>query len=176
MILSDMKEKVCDLANYGEYAADPTFSATKEYMLPDNSKVALGLTAMQHVPEIMFTPMIAGKDTLGIHHLAKKAIDACDMDTRGELLKNIVAGGGNTMFANFKPRMTAEMKGIFGSDAEINVESLTGNSMNDAWLGAKILASVPKFSNPEGEAKMWISKAEYDEIGPSCMSRMSQSG
>jgi len=182
MILSDMKEKVCDLADYGQYAADPMNSATKEYVLPDSTTVHLGLTAMQHVPEIMFNPMIAGKDTLGIHHLAKKAIDACDMDTRGELLKNIVAGGGNTMFANFLPRMTAEMKGIFGSDAEINIESLTGNGMNDAWLGAKILASVSQFSNPKDtngvptEPKMWISKAEYDEIGPSCMSRMSQSG
>jgi actin beta/gamma 1 len=46
--------------------------------------------------EGLFQPRVLGKDNPGIHELVQKAVQACAMDTRKELYRNIFLSGGTT--------------------------------------------------------------------------------
>ncbi len=72
--------------------------------------------------------------------------------------------GGNTMFPGIAERMTKELVALAPSTMKIQILAPPERKYS-AWIGGSILASLSTFQ------QMWISKAEYDETGPSIVHR-----
>merc|ERR1712028_175889 len=96
----------------------------------------------------------------GIHDTTFQSIMKCDVDIRKDLYSNIVLSGGTTMFAGIGERMTKELTALAPSTMKIKVVAPSERKYS-VWIGGSILSSLSTFQ------QMWISKAEYDESGPS---------
>ena len=70
----------------------------------------------------------------------------------------------NTMFQTIAERMTKELTALAPSTMKIKVVAPPERKYS-VWIGGSILASLSTFQ------QMWISKAEYDESGPSIVHR-----
>jgi len=162
-IVREMKESMCYVCD-GDWKAEvqsaqerPT-DYTKIFDLPDGQKVNL-LTERFRVPEVMFDPMIAGRELPGLHKSVYQCIQACEIDLRRDLFSNIVLSGGNTMFPGIAERLESELKAL--APQKINVKVVANpHRRYIVWMGASILSQLSSFSS------MLISKAEYDELGP----------
>ncbi|KAJ3677911.1 hypothetical protein LUZ60_001714 [Juncus effusus] len=87
----------------------------------------------------------------------------CNEDIRKELFGNIVLCGGSTMPQGLPERLSKEITTLAPSNMKVNVVTPAERHERkySVWIGGSILASLSSFQ------KMWISKAEYDEYGPS---------
>merc|ERR1711935_991629 len=120
----------------------------------------------------------AGKEMMGLHELAKKTVDDCDLDVRKDLLCNIVMSGGTTMFPNMPERLQAEIEGLVAEGAKVKVIA-PPERMITVWLGGSILASLSTFG------RMWINSTSqpdanppivgYDDVGPRIVHQMCNS-
>ena len=115
-------------------------------------------------PEVLFQPSLIGKEASGIHDCTFQTIMKCDIDIRKDLYANIVMSGGTTMFPGIAERMTKELTALAPSTMKIKVVAPPERKYS-VWIGGSILASLSTFQ------QMWISKAEYDESGPSIVHR-----
>ena len=68
------------------------------------------------------------------------------------------------MFPNIQLRLNKEVVALAPSSMKIKVIAPPERKFS-AWIGASILSSIKEFSN------IWITKAEYDEIGPGVVHR-----
>jgi len=92
------------------------------------------------------------------------AINTCDTDIRKDLYQNIVLAGGNSMFPGINERMKKELKALAPASMEPTVFAPPERKYT-VWIGGSILASLSTFSH------MYISRAEYNESGPSIVQR-----
>mmetsp|Transcript_115239 Transcript_115239/g.358868 ORF Transcript_115239/g.358868 Transcript_115239/m.358868 type:complete len:378 (+) Transcript_115239:62-1195(+) len=162
-IVRDMKETSCyfvedDFNESMKAARERPTDFEKIYTLPDGNKVNL-VAERFRVPEVMFDPMIAGRELPGIHQATYKCINACDIDLRKDLYKNIVLSGGNTMFPGIDTRLTKELKALAPQKIDVKVVA-SPQRRYIVWMGASIVAQLSSFQ------KMLIWKSEYDESGP----------
>ncbi|CEG43997.1 actin-1 [Plasmopara halstedii] len=81
-----------------------------------------------------------------------------------DLYCNIVLSGGTTMYPGIGERMTKELTALAPSTMKIKVVAPPERKYS-VWIGGSILSSLSTFQ------QMWISKAEYDESGPSIVHR-----
>lgn len=88
----------------------------------------------------------------------------CDLDIRKDLYGNIVMSGGNTMFPGIAERIMKELDDLTPSTMKIKVVAPPERKYS-VWVGGSILTSLSTFD------RMWIGKAEYDEVGPSIVHR-----
>ena len=88
----------------------------------------------------------------------------CDLDIRRDLYSNIVMSGGSTMFAGISERLAKELQGLAPAAMKVKVVAPPERKYS-VWIGGSILSSLSTFQ------QMWISKAEYDESGPSIVHR-----
>lgn len=88
----------------------------------------------------------------------------CDVDVRKDLYNNIVLSGGTTMFAGIAERLSKEVSALAPSSMKIKVVAPPERRYS-VWIGGSILSSLSTFQT------MWITKAEYDESGPSIVHR-----
>ncbi|KAH0463540.1 hypothetical protein IEQ34_008122 [Dendrobium chrysotoxum] len=79
---------------------------------------------------------------------------------QADLYGNIVLSGGLTTFSGIANRMSKKITALAQSSVKIKVAALPKRKYS-VWIGGSILASLSTFQ------QMWISKAEYDESGPS---------
>ncbi|CAN0012743.1 unnamed protein product [Scytosiphon promiscuus] len=100
--------------------------------------------------QVLFQPSFIGMESSGIHDCTFKTIMKCDVDIRKDLYGNI--------------RMTKELTALAPSTMKIKVVAPPERKYS-VWIGGSILASLSTFQ------QMWISKAEYDESGPSIVHR-----
>lgn len=114
--------------------------------------------------QVLFQPSFIGMESSGIHDCTFKTIMKCDVDIRKDLYGNIVLSGGTTMFPGIGERMTKELTALAPSTMKIKVVAPPERKYS-VWIGGSILASLSTFQ------QMWISKAEYDESGPSIVHR-----
>lgn len=158
-IVRDMKEKTCyvPLENLQEESRKNASEYEMTYELPDGNKVYLKEERFR-VPEIMFDPMICGRELPGLHESVFKCVQACDVDLRRDLYKNIVLSGGNTLFPNIEVRLQNEVKALAPQKIDVRV-SASPQRRYLVWMGASVLSQLSSFEN------MLITKAEYDEIG-----------
>nr|AFK44654.1 unknown [Lotus japonicus] len=84
----------------------------------------------------------------------------CDSEIRKDFYGNIVLSGGSTMFPGIADRLTKEIISIAPSSIRIKVVAPPERKYS-VWIGGSILASLSTFQ------QMWVTKAEYDESGPS---------
>lgn len=162
-IVRDMKETCCyfvedDYAAAMKAAQERPTDFEKIYVLPDGNKVNL-TTERFRVPEVMFDPMIAGRELPGMHQATFKCITSCDIDLRRDLFRNIVLSGGNTMFPGIDVRLTKELKALAPQKIDVKVVA-NPQRRYIVWMGASIVTQLSSFQ------KMLIWKSEYDELGP----------
>ena len=115
-------------------------------------------------PEALFQPLFLGMESTGIHEAIYNSIMKCDMEIRKDLYSTVILSGGNTIFQGFTNRMKKKMTSLAPPMTRVNIITLP-NPKHSVWIGGSILASMSTFQ------KMWISKQEYGEHGPSIVYR-----
>lgn len=130
----------------------------KEYEMPDGKKVKLG-SVLIRTPECLFQPKFLGIDTAGIHKQIYECIQKADVDLRKELYENITLSGGTTMFEGFTERLSKEMSALVPPSMKIRILAPVERKFS-IWIGGSVLSTLATFQTS------WITKAEYDEIGP----------
>jgi len=172
-----IKEELCYVSLNFEEEVDNFAGKEKQFELPDMSIVTVHNQIIR-CPELMFKPSLDGKEMMGLHELAKKTIDDCDLDVRKDLLQNIVMSGGTTMFPNMPERLQAEVEKLVAEGAKVKVIA-PPERMISVWIGGSILASLSTFS------RMWINSISqpdanppivgYDDVGPRIVHQMCNS-
>jgi len=162
-IVRDIKEKLCyvaaDFDKELKLAGEGGGDLEKPYLLPDGGMLTLGNERFR-CPEVLFQPSFIGKEAKGLHESIFDAISRCDIDLRRDLYSNIVLSGGTTMFPGIGERLTRDLAAMAPSTVKIRVIAPPERKYS-VWIGGSIMASLSTFQH------MWISKAEFDEAGPS---------
>jgi len=165
-IARDIKEKHSYVAlDFDTELKVSSESSTKDvtYTLPDGQVITIGNQTFR-CPEALFQPIKLGKEYPGIHELTFQSIMKCDVDVRKELYNNIVMSGGTTMFNGIAERLNKEITALAPSTIKIKVVAPAERRFS-VWIGGSILSSLSSFQT------LWVTKAEFDETGPTIVHR-----
>lgn len=169
-VVKQIKEESCYVAfnpAREEQVEAEHHSEVKEYTLPDGRVLKVGAERFR-AAEILFNPSLIGTEYGGVHEVLANSIFKADLDLRKTLFSQIVLAGGSTMFPGYGDRLLNEVRRLAQArnctDVKIRI-SAPPNRKLMTWTGGSILASLAAFKT------MWVSKAEYDEVGASSIHR-----
>lgn len=150
-----IKETLCYVAKNYEDLHAPAKSTN--YELPDGQVISIDEERAQ-CAELLFNSS-CGIEITGIQGMINKCIrEKNDMSMYGTLYGNIVLSGGCTLLPGFATRLESEI----GNSCTVRAPPMRKYSV---WIGGSILASLSTFKD------MWITKKEYDEVGPAIVHR-----
>jgi actin-related protein len=138
----------------------------EDIQLPDGTLLFKGRSVFARAYEGLFTPDKIRLNVPGLHELAYISLLKNEFEGRRELACNIIMTGGNSCFQGFNERYQKELSGMVSNILKVKIYS-QADRMNCAFAGCGILASLNDFSG------FLISKAEYQETGPSIIYRKS---
>lgn len=174
-VAADVKETLARVSD-GEFDAGANAQMpTQSAELPDGTTVELGADRL-NVPEALFSPSImadygladlAGEASLP--EAVRRCVAATDSDARKDMAAAIVLTGGGALLTGLRDRLEREVAGAMSTTAVPRVKVVSpANPVErrfSVWIGGSILASLGSFQ------QMWVSKAEYDEVGKGVIHR-----
>ena len=136
------------------------------FQLPDHRKAIVLDDARFKAPEGLFIPGLWGKDVTGLHDLVWKSIQACPIDHRKLLLRNIYLSGGTSLLPGLQERLKAEISTLAPAGNTVEVHA-SENRQHAAFLGAAILAGLSSFHQSV------ITQEEWNSQGPDALNKWS---
>ena len=116
-----------------------------------------------------------------VHEILHAAINSTefDVDIRRSLYGNIICAGGSSMFKGLPERLAKEMEALataptIEGEGAFRVRVIAPPERKySAWIGGSILSSLESFGTDYNESFQsgWVTKAEYDDVGPSIVHR-----
>jgi actin len=158
-IVREMKEMVAYMATDEQEVEDFESDAQHSYELPDGNIIDVGDVCFR-APEAMFQPSLIGKEAIGIHELVFHSIMKCEIDTRKDLCRQIILAGGNTVYEGIQVRLCNELAKLAPPNYHFTVIAPLERKYA-VWIGGSILIS--SLGNCDS---MWVTKDEYEEVGP----------
>eukprot|EP01116_Phalansterium_solitarium_P022809 TRINITY_DN7671_c0_g1_i2.p2 TRINITY_DN7671_c0_g1~~TRINITY_DN7671_c0_g1_i2.p2 ORF type:complete len:374 (-),score=72.36 TRINITY_DN7671_c0_g1_i2:214-1335(-) len=143
-----------------DYPTELASEAQETYELPDGSALNVGSERIE-APEILFQPALAAVNGVGLSDMVINAIGKCNAALQPDLFSNIVLSGGSALLPGLPERLRRDLQQRVPQQA-VAVD-VAPQAQFAAWRGGSMLASMPAFED------RWISRADYDEIGPSCV-------
>ncbi|KAL0772284.1 hypothetical protein Bca101_037435 [Brassica carinata] len=138
------------------------------HTLPDGQVISIGRERFS-VGEALFQPSILGLEEHGIVEQLVRIISTVSSENHRQLLEYTVLCGGTTSMTGFEGRFQKEanlcssaIRPMLVKPPEYMPESL---GLYSAWVGGAILAKVVFPQNQH------VTKADYDETGPSVVHR-----
>jgi len=110
------------------------------------------------VPEIIYQPSILGIDQGGITSAVRSLLDGFNYQLQNSFAKNIFVTGGTTLFPNFEPRLSLELRQIFPFGADVQVKKAK-DPLLDSWRGGARWSITNEFQEKA------ITYQQYQECG-----------
>ena len=181
--LRQVKEKTCSVPvehNYSFYMDESNEDIIKRetqlFKLPDEKIVSIPRRTRIIASELLFTPEVfeEKKNENGIINLITGSIkktEMIDKKFKENLIENIVLSGGTTMMEGFADRVYNDLYNFKDPSLELEYEPIVIAENNRAigkWIGMSMIASMSAFD------KLFIKKAEYQELGEERFSEVAQ--
>ena len=196
-VLRDAKENACRCHMITPSEQYPLETTKWDFELPDRSLLDVSWERC-HVPELLFNPALlrstpppwlqeggegaasnaaagakelAGmvpENVVGLPELVTETIRGCDTDMRRELWGSVIVSGGGSLLPGLTERLHGRLNELV-PQMSMKVKVLAPTTPQErrfsVWIGGSILASLGSFQ------QLWMSKAEYDEVGGSGIQR-----
>lgn len=160
-----MKEKLCYVAQeFDQERKKDSSTLEKSYQLPDGTTFFVGTERFQ-CPEVLFQPSLLERNDVGIHEMVRTSIEKCDEERQAATTANIILSGGTAELPGFTERLQKEIALVTPTQHKKLKITASQECVYCVWIGGSILTSLSSF------CKMWITKKEYDEHGPSISQR-----
>jgi actin-related protein 6 len=119
------------------------------------------------IPEILFHPSDIGISQGGVAEAVVQSVNSAHPHLHEHLYRNIIVTGGNSLFENFIPRLSREVRSLAPVDFEVNIHHAK-NPLTCAWEGGSRLTTQENFKS------LCVTKQEYQEHGHNiCAKRFS---
>ena len=163
--VNEIKERHCLIRKIAATSCD---SLTREYTLPDGSRVQLG-SELCEAPEVLFRPVVGGIDLPGLHEFVYRSVKRTPDELANFFYTNIVLAGANTLMAGFGDRLKHEMTVKLTNERQsFNVGVMVPDDRRySSWIGASILGLVSNFG------ALCATRHDYDEHGSNVVRKFS---
>eukprot|EP00871_Galdieria_phlegrea_P004649 jgi/Galph1/5185/GphlegSOOS_G3821.1 len=130
---------------------------SKCLQFPDGKEYVVDTECFQ-CPELLFHPLLAGKQLLGLVDLLWEGIQECPLNIHKILCENIVLSGGSMMIPGMKERLYKDLMEKIPRNIRLGISQLPDTRLS-TWLGGSIVASLPSFE------MLCMTFDEYREAG-----------